>query len=321
MYNIDLYTYTDKPFTQTKKFTIHPLDEPGKEKYYSDQSHCRHYLKRTDPFVFKSIIGMDYETLKNQQKEDIERLHTLQSPIATEPKNLKTISNTLNQDTVQRGMHVTNFPSEEQNKTCDDNYPNINKRYINTEISPSIKNKKLFKSHSSFRPYIKPKDFKAIYGYENASRFKTKAEKFNHIISMLKKANNNKRKNYKMKRSYDGFTCFDPPCITKKRGNSGAFEYLNNKMQQTLNCFNGTNTKKAMNEEELRQNLFNQTSAAFLKKYHLPDLMKIADSRQIIKRQRIGLSKEMGERYNPYSLIAPSKNRTGRNYVGDLFKH
>jgi hypothetical protein len=29
----------------------------------------------------------------------------------------------------------------------------------------------------------------------------------------------------------------------------------------------------------------------------------------------------MGERYNPYSLIAPSKNRTGRNYVGDLFKH
>ena len=67
--------------------------------------------------------------------------------------------------------------------------------------------------------------------------------------------------------------------------------------------------------------MFNQTSKEFLKKYHLPDVLKIANSTQLIRRQKIGLSKEMGEKYNPYSLIAPSKNRTGRNYVGDLFKH
>ena len=76
-----------------------------------------------------------------------------------------------------------------------------------------------------------------------------------------------------------------------------------------------------MNEVEMKNNLINQTSPYFLKKYHLPDVVKIADSRQVIRRQKIGLSKEMGEKYNPYSLIAPSKNRTGRNYVGDLFKH
>ncbi len=76
-----------------------------------------------------------------------------------------------------------------------------------------------------------------------------------------------------------------------------------------------------MNEEELKLNLFNQTSKQFLKKYHLPDVIKIASSTQLIRRQKIGLSKEMGEKYNPYSLIPPSKNRIGRNYVGDLFKH
>ena len=56
---------------RSKNFSIHPLDEPGKEKYYSDQSHCVHYLKKTDPFVFKSILGVDYDTLVRQQKEDI----------------------------------------------------------------------------------------------------------------------------------------------------------------------------------------------------------------------------------------------------------
>jgi hypothetical protein len=71
MYNIDLYSYWKKPFLRSKNFSIHPLDEPGKEKYYSDQSHCVHYLKKTDPFVFKSILGVDYDTLVRQQKEDI----------------------------------------------------------------------------------------------------------------------------------------------------------------------------------------------------------------------------------------------------------
>ena len=77
MYNINLYTYWKKPFTSGKNFSIRPLDEEGKETYYSDKSHVRHYLKRTDPFVFKSIVGVDYNTLVRQQKEDIQMLKNL----------------------------------------------------------------------------------------------------------------------------------------------------------------------------------------------------------------------------------------------------
>ena len=81
MYNIDLYTYWKKPFTSGKNFSIRPLDEEGKETYYSDKSHVRHYLKRTDPFVFKSIVGVDYNTLVRQQKEDIQMLKNLKKKV------------------------------------------------------------------------------------------------------------------------------------------------------------------------------------------------------------------------------------------------
>ena len=79
MYNIDLYNYWKDPYSQSKKYSIHPLNEPGKEKYYSNQSHTAHYLKRTDPFVFKSILGVDYDTLVHQQAEYIAQLNTLKS--------------------------------------------------------------------------------------------------------------------------------------------------------------------------------------------------------------------------------------------------
>ena len=139
----------------------------------------------------------------------------------------------------------------------------------------------------------------------------------------MKKSNFNE--NYddiRPKRKYDGFTVSECPVIEKNRPNSASFDYFNNRINQTLNCLNKKDGERtAMNEDEMKNNLFNQTSTYFLKKHHLPDVVKIADSRQVIRRQKIGLSKEMGEKYNPYSLIAPSKNRTGRNYVGDLFKH
>ncbi len=76
MYSIDLYNYWKDPYAQDKKFSIHTY-EPRKEKYYSAQSHCKHYLKRTDPFVFKSILEVDYDILVHQQKNDLDQLNIL----------------------------------------------------------------------------------------------------------------------------------------------------------------------------------------------------------------------------------------------------
>ena len=319
MYNIDLYTYWKKPFTSGKNFSIRPLDEEGKETYYSDKSHVRHYLKRTDPFVFKSIVGVDYNTLVRQQKEDIQMLKNLKekgfNPKEPTPNNAPIGQN------VEKEMEKTNYIKDEPNINTINN-PDIHKESYNNFNEPQ-KPFKPFNTQTGFRPYNKKRDFKATYGYENKTRFKSNGEKYKYTINTMKKSNFNE--NYddiRPKRKYDGFTVSECPVIEKNRPNSASFDYFNNRINQTLNCLNKKDGERtAMNEDEMKNNLFNQTSTYFLKKHHLPDVVKIADSRQVIRRQKIGLSKEMGEKYNPYSLIAPSKNRTGRNYVGDLFKH
>jgi len=315
MYNIDLYNYWDKPYAKDKKFSIHPLNEPGKEKYYSDQSHCRHYLKRTDPFVFKSILGVDYDTLVRNQKNDI--------------KQLKPLNGTLNQNHLEENKvpESNQYQKEnqinqgEENKINELNNENINNK-IETEnkYNRHLKNQKSMSS-SILRPYRKQRTFKDIFGYDNITSFKSNGEKYLYAINNMKK-NSALEKIPLAQKRYDGFTVFDAPVIEKKQIPSSLFQSYNDKMGHTLNCINSSSgMRKAMNEDEMRNNLLNQTSNAFLKQYHLPDILKIADSKQVIRKQKIGFSKEMGEKYNPYSLIVPSKNRTGRNYVGDLFKH
>ena len=319
MYNIDLYNYWKDPYSRDKKFSIHPLNEPGKEKYYSDQSHCKHYLKRTDPFVFKSILGVDYDTLVHQQRNDIDQLNTINQKITPIPNE----DNKINEN---------EYPKEnqlEENKINELNNENNNKfetvgdyNNYNRNIN-SMRNLGNHKSMSSsiLRPYRKQRTFKDIYGYDNITSFKSNGEKYLYSINNMKRNNAILKVPLAQKR-YDGFTVFDAPVIEKNKLPSSLFQSYNDKMGHTLNCIkNSEGVRKAMNEDEMRSNLFNQTSKQFLKQYHLPDILKIADSKQVIRKQKIGLSKEMGEKYNPYSLIVPSKNRTGRNYVGDLFKH
>ena len=327
MYNIDLYTYWKKPFSFGKNFSVRPLDAEGKETYYSDQSHCRHYLKRTDPFVFKSIAGVDYNTLVRQQKEDIEMLNKLKEK-GFNPKQETPPQNEQPENTLEKGTHKTEYvPDEKGINTL--NNPNINGEEQNNRICRPYNEKKNrnsfrpYNTQNGFRPYNKKRDFKATFGYENKTSFKSNGEKYLYSINSMKKNNfNGENDNIKPYRRYDGFTVTEAPVIKRDRPNTASFDYFNNRINQTLNCLNRRDgIRKAMNEEEMKNNLFNQTSSSFLKRNKLPDVVKIADSRQVITRQKIGLSKEMGEKYNPYSLIAPSKNRTGRNYVGDLFKH
>ena len=319
MYNIDLYNYWKDPYARDKKFSIHPLNEPGKEKYYSEQSHCKHYLKRTDPFVFKSILGVDYDTLVHQQRNDIDQLNTINQKITPIPNEDNKINeNEYPKENQLEENKVNGLNNENNNKfeTVSD-YNNYN-RNIN-----SMRNLGNHKSMSSsiLRPYRKQRTFKDIYGYDNITSFKSNGEKYLYSINNMKKNNAILKVPLAQKR-YDGFTVFDAPVIEKNKLPSSLFQSYNDKMGHTLNCIkNSEGVRKAMNEDEMRSNLFNQTSKQFLKQYHLPDILKIADSKQVIRKQKIGLSKEMGEKYNPYSLIVPSKNRTGRNYVGDLFKH
>ena len=334
MYNIDIYSYWKNPFSKIKKYTIHPLDDPGREKYHSKESHNFHYLKRTDPFIFKSITGLDYDTLVRQQKQDLDTLKKIEDE--KKPIEQNTINNNINSNqenpTQPEKTNFINYNEEtknniENNQINNNQCNNKNNIYENNNnnnnnIMYNTLNAHRSSSMGNLLPYRKERDFKSIYGYDNTTSFKSNGEKYKHAIESMKKTGFIGSTYPKIKKRYDGFTVSDCPVIHRAKSFSSLFKCYNDKMGHTLNCIeNSKGERSAMNEEQMRNNLFNQTSKEFLKNYHLPDIIKIADSRQVIRNQRIGLSKEMGEKYNPYSFIAPSKNRTGRNYIGDLFKH
>ena len=321
MYNIDLYSYWKKPFSNSKKYAIHPLDDEGKEKYYSNQSHNIHYLKKTDPFVFKSILGVDYDTLVKQQKDDIAQINQLKPPSTINQQEFNKVKEAeKNQENEIQNNSQINQIKENQKIDLNQNNLNLKNNDIN-EIKPyrDLKHHKC-SSTSNIRPYTKERTFKDIYGYDNITSFKSNGERYLYAIQNIK--NKNIAKPPLAMKKYDGFTAANAPVIKRLKKSSSLFNSYNDKIGHTLRCINNSSgIRKAMNEEDMRCNLLNQTSRPFLNKHHLPDIIKIADSRQVIRKQKIGLSKEMGEKYNPYSLIVPSKNRTGRNYIGDLFKH
>ena len=344
MYNIDLYSYWKEPYTRTKKFTIHPLDEPGLEKYLSKDSHVVHYLERTDPFVFKSIVGVDYETLVKQQEDKIreineERLKTGKN-IQIETKeiipNKKTVQfeeskNQFNQNqNNMTGTHVTNYENDE-NKNMLESENNLNKNsemnFYNKSLRPNnIYSENIMEANRPFnpknattrhffRPYRKPKNFYETYGYDNTTMLKNNKERYQNDI-------NNLKRNTRMM-SLQNFNINTDYNI--QRPMSTVFNSYNNRLATSMNKFINSGISKEEAEKiengNLNRNLFNQTSIGFRSKYKLPDVCKIANQRQVIRNHHIGNSKEMGEKYNPYALIPPSKNRTGRNFVGDLFKH
>ena len=338
MYNIDLYSYWKEPYTRTRKFTIHPLDEPGLEKYFSSESHVVHYLDRTDPFVFKSIVGVDYETLVKQQEEKIrqineEKLEKSGKKIEIETNNkipMKTVKfeetkKNENDNFENNNLRESNYGNNIQNENnlnyeSQMNYYNKSLRPNNIYSENVMERNRPFNPKNAttrhfFRPYRKPKNFYETYGYDNTTMLKNNKERYQNDI-------NNLKRNTRMM-SLQNFNINTDYNI--QRPMSTVFNSYNNRLATSMNKFIDSGISKEEAEKiengNLNRNLFNQTSIGFRSKYKLPDVCKIANQRQVIRNHHIGNSKEMGEKYNPYALIPPSKNRTGRNFVGDLFKH
>ena len=288
MYDLDMYTYWKKPFSIQRRFSIHPLDEPGKRKYISKESHVHHFLKKTDPFIVSSILGTNYENIVKAQEKNIKELEQ------TRQKNLNLTKNqntkTFEEEKNPIPFHVTNYQNEKYhnsnitlNKTTDKDYLNNTKNNKLTIENPYTLENNLNRTSTGFRLYRKPKNFYETYGYDNFPYLKNRKEKVLYDIQNLK--------NYSL----------NVP-ISK-----------NKKISSSVN----------LRDENLRlkENLLNQTSNKFLTSHKLPSITQIANMTQRIRRFPVGYSKEMGERYNPYALIPPSKGLIGRNYVGDKFKH
>ena len=189
--------------------------------------------------------------------------------------------------------------------------------------------------------FHKKKTFKEIYGYDNISKHQTSKEKYMFQLTQLKESalkdnndNNNSKSNtyYKHKR-YKGFTPYMIPRTdhTSPSTPHTAFYAYNKTLQRSLSCCtidnthntsNTTNTDKLhSSNDKIKTYLQNQTSRSFLSRNKLPDITKIALTRQIIHNINNDNHKLLSEKYNPYALILPTANRYAINYYGALFPH
>ena len=248
----------------------------------------------------------------NEQSEKIN-----EDPIKTEQKPR------IKKPTPKKKVTLPEEEKNEDNNMFNTNQTNFNPRPYTSACSPS----------NGFRPYHRRRNFKETYGYEPFSEIKTNKERYQNEISDLKKNkltegefNYTHSNFYYPKKRYNGFTSYAVPRTDKAsdvRTFSNPFKVYSGRINRSLSSFNQESEYEKMEKQndDIKQNLMNQTSQGFRKKYKLPDVLKIANTRQRIRNVSLGHSKEMGERYNPYCHMLNTGDRIGRNFVGALFQH
>ena len=146
MYNIDYFSYHKEPIVKIKTIGIYPLDDEGRAKYYSKDSFNYHYLRQTDPFVFKQILGMGSNNNQNEEKEEesdkIPTIPNIKKEAAiTKDKKYEETKTQPNQDFIKNKINCSlknNTISTNRNT----NRLTLNQRYMNS-INKKKKLKKL----------------------------------------------------------------------------------------------------------------------------------------------------------------------------------
>lgn len=311
MYDIDIYSYKDKPEVNNGKYNIYPLNDKGIKKYYlNKESHATTYLSHINPIIFEHILGKQYEDLlekeetKEPTKEDLKQDNTIEK---NETK--KEISEKKErQDKVLFEKKLTNINNNRKlsyNKSCDDIFE---------------KSRRPYKPNKYFRQFHRKMGFEDVFGYPMPLKKETKGDIINNEISFLK----------------DNITsvmskCSQSPVMIKslrmKPSHQTPFSLYTKNLNHSMNIhysasLDSTDTQSmGSKNKELRKKLLEQTKQSFLKKIKLPDIRRVANTRDLIRRLPLGFTKYMSEKYNPDAFVDNKANKKGRNYVGGLFQY
>lgn len=332
MYNLNMYTYSSKPFNETVKFTVHSLNEPGVKTYTGPESHCVHYLHRTDPKVYRQIMKIgtctepDEILLEKGKSKDLEE--------KKEPEINKQYMKTEipAEDTNKYTKEIQKDEENNQNQITNEKEGFRFNRTFTNGFDPCFRSTGF--AGRTKRPYNKRKNFQEIYGYDRFSGLKTKKEKYLHEIKELKnKKLTGSEFNYTHtefnfpKKKYDGFTSFAVPRTLSSTKRSPVFTNYENRIRNSV----GRSMKniKANNEyeilrkdnEDMKRKLRLMTDTNIMEEYKLPDICNIANNKMKIRNINCDNNKEFGEKYNPYCLTYKTGDLIGRNYVGALFNH
>ena len=118
MYDIDIYTYKDKPETNSGKYNIYLLNEKGNDKYYfKKESHVTTYIDDLNPIIYKHIVGGEREKLpiKEGEKENVDTNKERKNKVikVTPKKMQRAVSKKLIKSAKKKPMtdHYQNFDS------------------------------------------------------------------------------------------------------------------------------------------------------------------------------------------------------------------
>ena len=183
MYNLDYFSYWKEPIVRIKRIGIYPLDDKGREQYFSKDSFTHHYLNKCDPSIFEQIIKERNNEIEEEKKlktiENKEALNTLSTQ-----KNYEGLKTEPNQDSIN-----DKYPTSVQNNTISatksKNLLPLNSRYNNSmNKKKNIKLKNL--NNVRYQSYSKANKNRNLYennGKENNLFTKTFNENNNRNMT------------------------------------------------------------------------------------------------------------------------------------------
>jgi hypothetical protein len=311
MFNIDIYTYEDKPGYNDGKVKIFPLNDKGMNKYLlNKQSHVFTYLNqlKQDPSILR-----EYNTIRNGHKTSINFANSNNNNIPLRKSNsISQIVAPIKGDSLSAKKYHNVIPSS------------IKKRISNSRGASTTKNinndlcNRLFYSRN---PQIN----------ENTNSYFAKIKRA--IISTRNKEFNNnylkcENEKYKPIKYHKRNSCWESYLdkdnnSTKSLKKSSSFSLFNNNkgLNNTMNIKEEFLGEKILQEYEALKNknnemkdiLLKQTNPEFLKRNKLPDLRAIVNGTNIIRNMSVRSDLSFSEIEQP--------KIKGRNFYGGLFKY
>ena len=356
MYDIDLYTYKEKPYMTCGKYVCSPLDEPGNNKYlFEKESHVYTYLDNKNPIIFRNFVGEDYDIINHKffklnrpgpkaeetkEKENQENKNlpkkAQEPPKKIKPKSLKKM---------KRSASTSNIPEVSYLNATNVGMSDMffkrltRKRNLsNHQMKEKNYSTGIFKPNKYFQSFHRKMSFQDVFGYPQPLKGSTREEECNYRINKLKdnvnislrKQRSNSCVNIN-NHSLNEFTMKNLPrtdfsSINKKK-RSDYFKFYTKVMNQSLNIPHDDLIKEEENKvlinknNELKNKIEEQTNDAFLSKTKLPDIRKMPKTNQVSRTIKMGITKEMGEKYNPFSFVLKTNQIKGRNYTGGIFQY
>ncbi len=360
MFDIDIYSYQKQPLVCSGKYEIFPLDDKGLKKYCFDKESTNiTYVNKLNPILLKRLYGDYYmKILNNDQDKNISK----NSEKINENNNEEIqIKNNNLQEEEKKQIKNDNINNNQEHNLFSNklkkNYTNLvlkknqknklknnvlhhsqscfninNNFYKNENINNSLEYNPLInkKNNNIFKKFHRKMTYQDIFGYPKPVNLKTRGNRYNHKISLLKNnvdstIQDEQERSKSLSKPQTFFINKIPRNDNLNKKFSDKFDYFTTVLNKSINVNHSGLLNKQEEETLIEKNnyfkdiILNQTNPKFLKKSKLPDIRKVANSFNKIRIIKEGLTKNMGEKYNPY-LYVKDKLIKGRNYIGGVFQ-